>query len=1289
MREKYFLKYLIPLFLLIGSNAFSQQNSISAGAPNLVTSAVNTACNCWIDRDATWNVVHFLNAVGPDFRNDDASSDSIILPFTLCFYGQNVNKVYINNNGNVSIGAPYTTFTANQFPDSTYKMIAPFWSDVDTRGPLSGLVYYKIAPKYMIVQWENVGYYNTHDDKLNTFQLIITDGSDPIINLGQNVAFCYKDMTWTTGDITGVNGYGTPATVGANEGNGVDYIQFGLFDAPGTAYDGPYGSNDGVDWLDGQSFTLNTCISSSNIPPVLNSISVCDTIRLCENSTYNLTANYLSPEAGQSTHINFFAFGMQGVNVVSNSPGPTATLDLQIVASQANIGFHTISVSAIDNGAPAAATTNNFVIEVMPAAMAGFTYTPAQYIQTTTPVTFNNTTAAAAGVSYSWDFGDTSPADTSANPNHTYAVPGTYTATLTATYSNGCVTTTSQTILVCGPVSFTTTNQCVGDPSTISLNSPASSGTTYTWDFAGGTVLSGSGGGPYTVSWSSAGTFNVTLIASDAQCAAADTQSVTINAAPVAAISSALSVCLGDTPNINFNGTAGATANYTWNFGNAGVLSGSGAGPYAVQFNTAGNDVISLIVDENGCSDTTNISVLVNAIPTATFGMPPSACAFEPIQITYSGTAGPAATYTWNFDNGVVSSGSGAGPYSVNWSTGGNFNVTLTVTENGCTSASALVPVTITASPVVTMSNIAPVCEGGTANVNFNGTAGPSAIYTWNFGSASVISGSGSGPYSLQWIAPGQQQIILSVTDNNCTSSDTMDVTVNAIPTSVFTIDNSACVNNGIGITYAGSAVANATYNWTFGNATLLSGSGQGPYSVAWNAPGSYQVSLIVTENNCVSAQTDLFATVNPLPVALAGVDQASCSGVLVPLGDISAQGLIYNWTPASDLSDPTISNPAATIQNTTNSDIQRNYIVTVTDVNGCVNTDTVTVSTHPVPVIGFAGLPGQCIENNLFNFSAFSSVAGNMNYTWAFSGPASTSSSNQAVEHVSYSSVGTYPVMLTGDYIGCPAQPYVDSVEVYAMPVPDFTALNIAGCRPLTVSFSNLTAGSGNTYGWKFGDGGTDNIADPVYTYNSAGAFNVVLTARNAKGCTMDTTYNNFVNVYPDAIANFLPSPPVANILAPLVHFQDYSANAYTYVWDFGDSTPRSSEPSPEHIYSAIGTYEVTLMIASANGCVDTVRGLVKVEDNFTLYIPGAFTPNGDGVNDLFRAWGVAIDSYSMRIYNRWGDLIFNTNDINTPWDGRKKGGEVQNDTYVYHIEVVDLHGEKHTYVGDVSVIY
>jgi hypothetical protein len=199
---------------------------------------------------------------------DDCFYGPFTLPFTFCFYGSNYNSFYINNNGNVSFEGGYSAFSSTGFPVSGFGMLAPFWADVVTWNGLGGM-YYKIEPTRVIIIWDQVGYYMYGGDKRNTFELIFTNGTDPLIGVGNNVAFSYADMQWTTGDASGPGGGfgGIPATVGVNKGDNVKYALVGRFDHEGTDYDGPGGANDGVSYLDGRYYTFNACSEDVIVVP--------------------------------------------------------------------------------------------------------------------------------------------------------------------------------------------------------------------------------------------------------------------------------------------------------------------------------------------------------------------------------------------------------------------------------------------------------------------------------------------------------------------------------------------------------------------------------------------------------------------------------------------------------------------------------------------------------------------------------------------------------------------------------------------------------------------------------------------------------------------------------------------------------------------------------------------------------------------------------------------------------------------------------------------------------------
>ena len=216
--------FALPVTAQIGG---TKAPSANGPQPAGVNQALGDGCgggdtsSLLIPLDGTFDVVPFGYGSAPCNRNDDGSTAEMPLDFDLEFFGETHEGVFINNNGNLSFGGGFSAYSAEGFPIADFPMIAPFWGDVDTRDNAGGVVYYRSEPNRFVVTWDNVGYYNSNDDLLNTFQVILTDGSDPLIGLGNNVCFSYGDMQWTTGDASyGEGGFGgVPATVGANKGD--------------------------------------------------------------------------------------------------------------------------------------------------------------------------------------------------------------------------------------------------------------------------------------------------------------------------------------------------------------------------------------------------------------------------------------------------------------------------------------------------------------------------------------------------------------------------------------------------------------------------------------------------------------------------------------------------------------------------------------------------------------------------------------------------------------------------------------------------------------------------------------------------------------------------------------------------------------------------------------------------------------------------------------------------------------------------------------------------------------
>ena len=278
-----------------GSQPAGMSQAFGSGCP------VGDTSSLLIPIDESFAVVPFLyGGDAPCYRNDDDSSLEMPLEFNFEFYGDTHQGVYINNNGNISFGDSFGTYSSYGFPIDDYPMLAPFWGDVDTEEP-GGVVYYRSEENRFVVTWENVGHYGAYGgNQSNTFQVILTDGSDPLIGLGNNVCFSYGDMQWTTGSASGGTGGfgGTPATVGANKGDGIAHFLVGRFDQPGEAYDGPSGANDGVEYLDNRVIAFNTG-SENTAPIVVDSPDGC-----------------VSGLAGESVSVSYTVIGPEGDQTV-------------------------------------------------------------------------------------------------------------------------------------------------------------------------------------------------------------------------------------------------------------------------------------------------------------------------------------------------------------------------------------------------------------------------------------------------------------------------------------------------------------------------------------------------------------------------------------------------------------------------------------------------------------------------------------------------------------------------------------------------------------------------------------------------------------------------------------------------------------------------------------------------------------------------------------------------------------------------------------------------------------
>lgn len=330
-------------------------------------------CDCWIEPDETYTATDPSNwpNCGGGGPGVDCWLSPITLPFSFCFFGQNFNQVVLTSKGTIVFGTTgYFDWTPSEFPtpangEPQYDQICGFWADFDFR--LTGEMYYKVTPHAFYLNYVNVGYWSNHTDKTNTFQITLTDGTD-VLPGGNNVQFCYRDMQWAHGDVTGNGGFGGqyPANVGADRSTGNAHVQYGRFNLNSSAYNGPYGQaanqQDGINWLDNRVLNFSTCFTGNNIPPLSTSSAPCDTIYMCLGDVYDLTQQFLSPEANQQTTITTSQTGTGLTASATN--GNIATLNASFAAGANNAGINTVTITATDNGATPASTVITYVFVV-------------------------------------------------------------------------------------------------------------------------------------------------------------------------------------------------------------------------------------------------------------------------------------------------------------------------------------------------------------------------------------------------------------------------------------------------------------------------------------------------------------------------------------------------------------------------------------------------------------------------------------------------------------------------------------------------------------------------------------------------------------------------------------------------------------------------------------------------------------------------------------------------------------------------------------------------------------
>lgn len=449
---------------------------------------------------------------------------------------------------------------------------------------------------------------------------------------------------------------------------------------------------------------------------------------------------------------------------------------------------------------------------------------------------------------------------------------------------------------------------------------------------------------------------------------------------------------------------------------------------------------------------------------------------------------------------------------------------------------------------------------------------------------------------------------------------------------------------------------------------------------------------------------------VSPVPASLFDIDTVVFDCQRMRLRFIAQQkGLQYHWV---------ITENAVMMLNTAGSSDVLEYEVTrvgvdinlsvsldtknIANCNSNVTTQSVVVPKKDVINTSFTATPASQMLPASTVFITNTTNTGPWTYAWDFGDGATSIGAGPTLQHT-YATYGTYVIKLTVTNNVC-VEERTQTIVINAIPpVVDFSYDPGSGCQPLTVKFKNLSKfAEPSTFVWNFGDGqATSNAIDPTYTYFQPGKYTVSLSASNITGQVVTETKQNIIEIFVKPSAQFETKPKLIYIPGGILYTKNNSFDASQYVWDFGD-TETSDLREPQHTYQNEGAYTITMIAISDHNCSDTarVKNAVLVQKGGQVLVPNAFSPNlngqptgpgggfSDGKNDVFLPLMRGVVQFEMLVFNRWGELLFQSSDAQTGWDGYYQGRLCPQDVYVYKITATYENGEKVIRTGDINLI-
>lgn len=532
------------------------------------------------------------------------------------------------------------------------------------------------------------------------------------------------------------------------------------------------------------------------------------------------------------------------------------------------------------------------------------------------------------------------------------------------------------------------------------------------------------------------------------------------------------------------------------------------------------------------------------------------------------------------------------------------------------------------------------ICSG--ASVQLGGPPQSGLVYNWNNGIGSSSNPVVSPITTTTYILNVSQTGVCSLVDY-----DTVTVYVNSSPQASFTYVPNC---SGVQLTFNNTSVGASGWLWNFGDGTT---------SVLTNPvhqfpdTGWFNVQLVVSGlGGCTDTVNQLvFVDLPQFPQASFTADTSTCSfSVQFNSNSINATNLLWNF---GDGSSSVTFDPLHIYADS------GLYQVSLIASNNC-GTDTTILNIYVAPILlPFASFTSDTIHCSS-TVSFLNTSQNSMFYIWDFG---DGNSSTQFSPIYDYSQSGNYTVSLIASN-ACGADTIVQNLILnnFEPPVASFTVATLP-CD--SIVYFNNTSQNGIFSIWDFGDGGSSYLNHPIYQYSNQGNYNVTLISTNECGSDTSSIFVN-IELSGPADASFTYDVGFCN---SIVQFGNQSVNDYDWLWYFGDNDS-STLANPVHLYEYAGLYQVVLIVNPNSACSDTSEVQLLIEDiGITeVFIPNAFSPNNDGVNDLFELFIPEIcDVFNLSIFNRWGQLVFTTSNLKNSWDGKNNGSEVPDGVYYY----------------------